>query len=544
MGRILIWLAGVILLVSPAWADDDAPRLSFGSDAARTMTIAWNTHADGPQFAEVRLIDGDWARHEATRRPWEAMERVIHETALVDLRPNTPYEYRVGDGQQWSAVHSFVTGPIDPCQPFSFVALGDDRSQDEFGPSLNWAPILAESMNEDPAFALNGGDLVMTGSEAVQWYNWLHHTGPLLTQVPHMPTIGNHDDDHVDGEDANYNRVFALPRNDVTETEDFYYFTYGDLIVVILSTATYTGQGLAEQADWLDRVLTENPKRWKIVEMHHPVYTSDLFGLMHEPNEVGQNAALVPIFDRHHVDLVLQSHNHWYQRFNPSFGGAGGDDAVPVDSAAEGTVYLTTGGAGAFTVDFGDLGDLALGADCLGTAGCALLRGEHHYVLFEMEPNRLLGTVQATAAQNFGMEEGNREIMDQFEIVKEGEERIDCANRPPPDAGPPPPLDAGVPPLVDAAPPAEKDAEPIVPVVDATPPPLPVDAGAPDVDPNRPLRPADATVPPGRRTPGPGANAALTTLPPSATINRATAAPIPPRPTTPSVLRCSPEPRR
>ena len=46
------------------------------------------------------------------------------------------------------------------------------------------------------------------------------------------------------------------------------------------------------------------------------------------------------------ADLVIQSHNHWYQRFLPSFGGGGGDDAVPVDDTADGTVYLPPAGPG------------------------------------------------------------------------------------------------------------------------------------------------------------------------------------------------------
>ena len=41
------------------------------------------------------------------------------------------------------------------------------------------------------------------------------------------------------------------------------------------------------------------------------------------------------------------------------------------------------------------------------------------------------------------MEEANREVIDRFAIDKFGDERIDCENRPRPDAGVPPLVDAG-----------------------------------------------------------------------------------------------------
>jgi len=499
--RIIAALTAALLPLAAA-AQDDLPRVAFGEDGARQMSITWNTEDDSPSLVEVRAGNEEWARHEGQSERWAPMGRFVHSVSLDDLEPDTSYRYRVGDGVSWAGPFAFRTGPVDLCQAYRFVALGDDRSQDDFGPSLNWGPILQEALEEGPAFALNGGDLVHNGDQPEQWFNWLVHTADGLTDVPHMPTLGNHDDDSVDGDGAAYNLLFTLPRNDQTGTEDYYFFTYGDLIVVSLSTVTFKGNAFAEQAQWLDDVLTAHPKRWKIVMLHHPIYTSTLLGLMHPPDEAGQNAALVPVFDTHHVDLVLQSHNHWYQRFVPSFGGGGSEQAEPVDDDADGTVYLTTGGAGAYTVDIGAfLGVLDL--ECAFTPGCAVLRGEHHYLLFEMEQNQLTVTVKATAAQNFGNDPANREVIDRFELVKAGDERIDCealqpeppdaAVEPPPpgpDAAPPPPP----PPLPDAAiPPSDRPDAATPAVLDAAP------AAEPDgssVDTGSPREPArDAAAP-------------------------------------------------
>ena len=51
---------------------------------------------------------------------------------------------------------------------------------------------------------------------------------------------------------------------------------------------------------------------WKFVMFHHPVYPS------HPSRDNPElRRAWVPIFDKHHVDLVLQGHDHAYLRTYP-----------------------------------------------------------------------------------------------------------------------------------------------------------------------------------------------------------------------------------
>ena len=74
-----------------------------------------------------------------------------------------------------------------------------------------------------------------------------------------MPCIGNHDNGPGEGDTANYNQIFALPRSQGTYgsgTEDYYYFTYGNAIFAVLSTETFKGGAVpfATQADWLERL--------------------------------------------------------------------------------------------------------------------------------------------------------------------------------------------------------------------------------------------------------------------------------------------------
>ena len=430
MKRLTLPLALVLAVPSGALADAFKPRLGYGvAPASEGVTVTWNTEIDRATVVEIRpAAGGDWVRYEGASELWDPVGHHVHSVDVDGLSAWTEYVYRAGDGQNWSEEYGFTTAPENPCTPFRFVALGDERSQDDFGPDRNWAPILTEALGDSPAFILNGGDLVKEGKEHVQWLNWLDMTDDLFAEVVHLPTIGNHDDDRVDGDDAHYNTIFTLPRNIDSGTEDYWYARYADLTIVSLSTATFDDDGFVAQAAWMDQVFTDNPTRWKIVFFHHPVYTAGREPLLHDPNEVGQNARFVPIFDAHHVDLVLQSHNHWYERFEPSAGGGGDGDPRPVGNEADGTVYLTTGGAGAFTADVGDI----LNFVCAGQVGCASLKGEHHYILFEINGNRLEATVKATAAQTFGESDDNREVIDLFALEKAGDERVDCAQFPPP----------------------------------------------------------------------------------------------------------------
>lgn len=471
----------VVALPAVALGSTETPRnvrLSWTStDTARTMTIAWDTYYERGSTVHYGLDTSYGSVATGDTYSIAAGPGWMHEVTLEDLEPDTVYHYRVGDPMAgptgWSEDLTFRTGPeYDGCTPFSFVALGDNRSDDESGASPHWSPILGESLEHDPGFVVNTGDLVKSGDEADQWTQFLSESADHTAVVPLLPSLGNHDDDHVQGDGALYNQVFALPRNDVTQTEDYYYVLYGNAIVVSLSSQTYTGgeTSMADQAAWLDRVLTENPRPWKIVFFHHPPYTGivDIFGwvdLNHPPNEKDQNAALVPIFDKHHVDIVFNGHNHFYERFEPMIGGENPEEGSPVEDYSEGTVYVVTGGAGALTYDI----ELYMAVLCGVTPGSAVCSGRHHYVLIDIDGNKLTYTALSTAQQILGSNPGNVEVLDSFEIVKD-DVVIDCTP-PPPEPSP----ELGSP---DVAQP-EPDVVDVIPAVDIPTPPEDIEEDVP-----------------------------------------------------------------
>jgi 3',5'-cyclic AMP phosphodiesterase CpdA len=87
------------------------------------------------------------------------------------------------------------------------------------------------------------------------------------------------------------------------------------------------------QTDWLKQVLPASTATWKIVVFHHPAWTC---------GEYRSNAAVVekwvPLFEQNGVQLVLNGHDHNYQRFGPRRGvtyivdGGGGAHLYPIES--------------------------------------------------------------------------------------------------------------------------------------------------------------------------------------------------------------------
>ena len=146
-----------------------------------------------------------------------------------------------------------------------------------------------------------------------------------------MPAVGNHE--YLDRGPEIYRGTFDLPANGPAGVDPnlAYSFEYSDAFVAVLDStlAMYDSPAAKAQADWLDAALGRTRANWKFVAFHHPIYAS------HVSRENPQLApAWVPVFDKHHVDLVLQGHDHAYLRTHPMCEGR------PVSSPDEGTVYL------------------------------------------------------------------------------------------------------------------------------------------------------------------------------------------------------------
>ncbi len=492
------WVLGIVLfsLMLAGWARPASAQVLYvrvswtqSTATATTVTISWNTASTGdPSVVEYGLDASYGSVAYGSVKQGKGELGAIHEVTLEGLDPDTTYHYHVGGQGTWSGDHTFHTGPGDTegCAPFRFVAMGDGRSDGDYGPSQFWASILGEAAAKNPAFILLSGDQVRAGEDVPQWVHWLDESDEVSPSIPIMPSLGNHDDDNEPGDNAAYNQVFALPPNTVSGTEDFYYFTYGNAIFVSLSMMSYTGGSypFEEQAQWLDQVLTDNPRTWKFVFFHHPMYTGTLgiqglLELNHPPNELDQNAALAPVLDAHHVDMVFTGHNHHYQRFEPMCCGGGDTTGQVTGDFDTGTVHVVTGGAGALTYDLSALGLDIPALICL-TSGSVTCSAKHHYIVVDIDGLDLHYQVFTTSAQLLSNSEDNVGLIDEFWIHKPGPAPT-CDEPGTPDAGPEEAPDAPMEVAPEAGPEAGPELPPEVgpePIAEVSPEPAGmVDAG-------------------------------------------------------------------
>jgi 3',5'-cyclic AMP phosphodiesterase CpdA len=89
---------------------------------------------------------------------------------------------------------------------------------------------------------------------------------------------------------------------------------------------------MGPQAAWLDAQLAASDARWRIVTMHHPVFSSG-----RDRDSPDRRTALLPVLLKHRVDLVLQGHDHTYAR-----GSVREQDQAPERSAATDRGAITT----------------------------------------------------------------------------------------------------------------------------------------------------------------------------------------------------------
>ncbi len=166
----------------------------------------------------------------------------------------------------------------------------------------------------DAGFLVLAGDLVDRGNERSNWDHFFLRGVGVFDAIPFMPAVGNHE--YLDKGPSIYRQTFDLPRNGPAGIDSnlVYSFEYADAFVAVLDSnlAIYDPEAAAPPGAWLDQALSQTRATWKFVAFHHPIYAS-------HPSranpQLGQ--AWGPVFDKHHVDLVLTGHDHAYLRSVP-----------------------------------------------------------------------------------------------------------------------------------------------------------------------------------------------------------------------------------
>jgi hypothetical protein len=203
-----------------------------------------------------------------------------------------------------------------------FAVIGDSGRGNEAQKAVAEQMVRYRSRFAFP-FTLMVGDNIYEGPAGPEDYR-LKFEEPyrvLLDEgVQFFAALGNHDDpqeihyEHFNMRGRRYYR-FAPPGNLLARITTPVAFFALD--------STYLS---SEQLGWLDSELAKSGADWKIVFLHHPLYTSGRY----RASAFVNRSSLESIFVRHRVNVVFSGHEHIYQR----------------TTLQNGIQYFVSGGAG------------------------------------------------------------------------------------------------------------------------------------------------------------------------------------------------------
>lgn len=199
-----------------------------------------------------------------------------------------------------------------------FAVIGDwgDGSDDQAALGKQMLSVYQKSSFD---FVLASGDNIYPNGAARHFAKKFEEPfrGLLKNQVKFHTVFGNHDVE--DGrQDQRQYPLFNM------DGQLYYTLRRGNGLVdfFMLDTTDYD----SAQAGWFDNALRTSTAKWKIVVMHHPLYSS---GKKHG-SSLKLRKQIEPLLTQYKVNAVFAGHDHIYERVKPQHGvqhfvtGAGG----------------------------------------------------------------------------------------------------------------------------------------------------------------------------------------------------------------------------
>jgi hypothetical protein len=351
---------------------------------------------DGVAIQALVASGGDPAQLTARVRPTGATawgSPLVAEVPAIDLAqwnveglsPGLRYEYEIrgpSEGGRPSPIYSgSAVTQRRAGDPFVFALLSDSHigSNWAFSNQGDWCTLatVAEAVGRAaPDFVLNLGDMLdfhdfgfnEPPPDAVYtrraYRNYRLLLGELLGHASHFPVIGNWEgeDGWFAPEDLNRSRqqrMLYMPGplpttypQSGSPAQDYYAFTWGDALFVVLNVMSYTptphllsvDAGApddwtlgAEQFDWLSRTLAAARAKWRFLFIHHAVggaagdpENSDYGRGGGRAAHVGEQARVHQLMQDFGVQIFFYGHDH-----------------VFTDMTVDGIHYSEPGSAGA-----------------------------------------------------------------------------------------------------------------------------------------------------------------------------------------------------
>ena len=284
--------------------------LTFGDSHPLSRNVSWQ--ADSvvrPSWLElVNLTDSDTIRVEAQGEEFRSRggQAAYYVARLHSLQAGTGYAYRAVTDAKVSPWYQFRTQP-DIADKVSFLYIGD--VQDSIGGEAN--RFLREALSRHPGseFLVCGGDLV-DGPRQSCWDEAFRDIDSVAQTMPLLCVTGNHDyrKGVIQWLERRFPLTFSYFLDSKIADNQVYTLNYGPVQFFLLDSNRELPY-LLTQRDWLKAQLAQSHARWKIVVLHHP-----LFSIRSSSRNLIQREVFNALLETYGVDLVLQAHDHAYAR--------------------------------------------------------------------------------------------------------------------------------------------------------------------------------------------------------------------------------------
>ena len=301
-----VWFGNV---PEPPYTTPDSPQrilLTFGDGDTYSRNVSWSC-GETLHDSFLELADmNDTLRIDAQGEVFESRsgKAAFYVARLRDLQPGCTYSYRVCTNHHYSAWHTFS---LSDHRTTSFLYVGD--VQDTIAGIANHLLRGAFQHHPDAQFLVCGGDLTERPTDAY-WEETFQGLDSIGQSMPVLTATGNHD--YLKGLIYSLERRFSLVHSYFLDSMEgvnqVFTLCYKDVQFFVLDSNREFFYLFTQRA-WLKQQLKASRAKWKIVVIHHPLYS-----IRDKNNNLIQRWMFDDLIREYGVDLVLQGHEHAYAR--------------------------------------------------------------------------------------------------------------------------------------------------------------------------------------------------------------------------------------
>ena len=311
---IFLVLCMTLPVVASAAVAGEVSRVSvtINGDSATSRGFCWYTDEKAGTDVQVSKAGTDLTKAEIVSGvSYKAMDKYVHKAVVDTLKPNTKYQYRVGDSKTgvWSDVGYFTT-PSKSKDDANFIVYADVQASNEenFQAAAKVLQVAVDTM-PNYEFAIGLGDFVNDCTNE-EWDSYFRNFSFMNMNTTIVPVAGNHEGNL---QWFKFNNMFNIGavEDSATITGCYYSFDWGDAHFAVLNTNDMYPMS-ASQINWLKNDMNASNAQWKIVLMHRALYSAGKN--INKPDTVIMRNLLLPVIDELGIDIVFAGHDHMYMR--------------------------------------------------------------------------------------------------------------------------------------------------------------------------------------------------------------------------------------